>query len=114
MKIGILTGGGDVPGLNPCIKALVYRAIDEGHEVVGIRRGWRGFLFYNPDDAATHDEYIMHLDSSLCAASTASAAPFYTLRAPIPAACLPLMRRIFCLLKRKQTTLKRSTLPNTC
>jgi len=62
MKIGILTGGGDVPGLNPCIKALVYRAIDEGHEVVGIRRGWRGFLFYNPDDAATHDEYIMHLD----------------------------------------------------
>ncbi len=48
MKIGILTGGGDVPGLNPCIKALVYRAIDEGHEVLGIRRGWGGVLNYNP------------------------------------------------------------------
>jgi ATP-dependent phosphofructokinase / diphosphate-dependent phosphofructokinase len=62
MRIGILTGGGDVPGLNPCIKALVYRTIDEEHEVIGIRRGWRGLLFYNPDDAATHDEYIMQLD----------------------------------------------------
>ncbi len=49
MRIGILTGGGDVPGLNPCIKALVYRAIDEGHEVVGIRRGWFGVLNYNPE-----------------------------------------------------------------
>jgi len=48
MKIGILTGGGDVPGLNPCIKALVYRAVDEGHEVIGIRRGWGGVLKYNP------------------------------------------------------------------
>jgi ATP-dependent phosphofructokinase / diphosphate-dependent phosphofructokinase len=49
MRIGILTGGGDVPGLNPCIKALVYRAIDEGHEVIGIRRGWYGVLNYNPE-----------------------------------------------------------------
>lgn len=49
MRIGILTGGGDVPGLNPCIKALVYRAIDEGHEVIGIRRGWFGVLNYNPE-----------------------------------------------------------------
>ena len=39
MRIGILTGGGDVPGLNPCIKAAVYGAIDAGHEVIGIRRG---------------------------------------------------------------------------
>ena len=49
MRIGILTGGGDVPGLNPCIKALVWRALDEGHEVLGIRRGWLGLLGYNPD-----------------------------------------------------------------
>lgn len=48
MKIGILTGGGDVPGLNPCIKAAVDRAIDEGHEVVGIRRGWGGLLQAQP------------------------------------------------------------------
>ena len=55
MKIGILTGGGDVPGLNPCIKAVVNRAIDEGHEIVGIRRGWGGLFWYNPDDAETYD-----------------------------------------------------------
>jgi 6-phosphofructokinase len=47
MRIGILTGGGDVPGLNPCIKAVVYRAIDKGAEVVGIRRGWGGLLNFD-------------------------------------------------------------------
>lgn len=47
MRIGILTGGGDVPGLNPCIKSVVYRAIDAGSEVVGIRHGWGGFLNYD-------------------------------------------------------------------
>jgi 6-phosphofructokinase len=50
MKIGILTGGGDVPGLNPCIKALVDRADEEGHEALGIRRGWAGLLNYHPDE----------------------------------------------------------------
>lgn len=64
MKIGIMTGGGDVPGLNPCIKAVVNRAVDGGHEIVGIRRGWRGLLFYDPADAATHEEYIMPLDKT--------------------------------------------------
>jgi 6-phosphofructokinase 1 len=51
MRIGVLTGGGDVPGLNPCIKALVYRAADAGHEVLGIRLGWAGLLHYNLDAA---------------------------------------------------------------
>ena len=41
-RIGILTGGGDVPGLNSVIKSVVYRATDLGYEVVGIRRGWEG------------------------------------------------------------------------
>jgi 6-phosphofructokinase 1 len=50
MKIGILTGGGDVPGLNASIKAVVYRAAGAGHEVVGIRRGWGGLLQIDPDD----------------------------------------------------------------
>ncbi|OGW60600.1 MAG: phosphofructokinase [Nitrospirae bacterium RBG_16_64_22] len=62
MRIGVLTGGGDVPGLNPCIKALVYRAVDEGCEVVGIRRGWAGLLEYDPADPATHDECVQVLD----------------------------------------------------
>jgi 6-phosphofructokinase 1 len=48
-RIAILTGGGDVPGLNPCIKTLVSRADSEGIEVIGIRRGWAGLLEYNPD-----------------------------------------------------------------
>jgi len=42
--IAILTGGGDVPGLNPAIRAVTIRAIREGYEVVGIRRGWRGMI----------------------------------------------------------------------
>jgi 6-phosphofructokinase 1 len=58
MRIGILTGGGDVPGLNACIKAVVTRAADEGHQVVGIRRGWGGLAHFNPDDPATHGNLI--------------------------------------------------------
>jgi len=50
MKIGILTGGGDVPGLNACIKAVVGRAASEGHQVVGIRRGWGGLLGIDPEN----------------------------------------------------------------
>jgi ATP-dependent phosphofructokinase / diphosphate-dependent phosphofructokinase len=48
VKIGILTGGGDVPGLNACIKAAVNRAASGGHQVVGIRRGWGGLLAIDP------------------------------------------------------------------
>src|ERR1700720_1184741 len=42
--IGILTGGGDVPGLNPAIRAVTFRALREGYEVIGIRRGWAGIV----------------------------------------------------------------------
>lgn len=62
MRLGILTGGGDVPGLNACIKALVMRSTDEGYQVIGIRRGWAGLLEYNPDDPATHAACLMPLD----------------------------------------------------
>jgi ATP-dependent phosphofructokinase / diphosphate-dependent phosphofructokinase len=51
--IAILTGGGDVPGLNPCLKTLVYRSNSEGIRVFGIHRGWAGLLQYNPDDRDT-------------------------------------------------------------
>src|SRR6516225_9526742 len=53
MRIGILTGGGDVPGLNPCMKALVYGAAERNWQVVGIRRGWAGLLGLDPDDPDT-------------------------------------------------------------
>src|SRR5690348_6206889 len=43
-QIGILTGGGDVPGLNPAIRAVTFRAMREGYEVIGIRHGWAGLI----------------------------------------------------------------------
>ena len=49
MRIGILTGGGDVPGLNPCIKTVVSRAEENGWQVLGLRRGWAGLLEYDLD-----------------------------------------------------------------
>jgi len=64
MKIGILTGGGDVPGLNPCIKEMVTRSIDAGHQVVGIRRGWLGLLSYNPDTHDDQSEWVLPLTKS--------------------------------------------------
>ena len=62
MKIGILTGGGDVPGLNPCIKEVVNRAVSAGHEVIGIRRGWGGLLHFNRDDPDSFEQNFMPLN----------------------------------------------------
>jgi 6-phosphofructokinase 1 len=53
MRIGILTGGGDVPGLNPCIRSITLSADDLGWEVLGFRRGWQGVLEIDPADPAT-------------------------------------------------------------
>ncbi len=64
MRAGILTGGGDVPGLNPCIKAAVGRVVDGGGEIVGIRRGWGGLLRCNPDDPASIAENTLPLDKA--------------------------------------------------
>lgn len=61
MRIAVLTGGGDVPGLNPAIKALVNRAVDNGYEILGIRRGWKGLLQYNPD-AEDNSSWVAPLD----------------------------------------------------
>lgn len=61
--IGILTGGGDVPGLNPCIKAVVTAALEEGYKVIGIRRGWAGLLSYNHDEPYTFYDNFQNLSS---------------------------------------------------
>jgi 6-phosphofructokinase 1 len=61
-RFGILTGGGDVPGLNACIKAAVHHAADAGHEMIGIRRGWGGLLHYNIDDPASADSLVVPLN----------------------------------------------------
>ncbi len=63
--LGILTGGGDVPGLNPCIKAVVDRAVDEGYEVLGFRRGWAGTININPDDPSEDWRWVMRLNKAI-------------------------------------------------
>jgi 6-phosphofructokinase 1 len=65
MRLAVLTGGGDVPGLNPCIKAFVNRVHGAGHEVVGIRRGWAGLLELDPDDPSSEAEHIQRLDPAI-------------------------------------------------
>jgi 6-phosphofructokinase len=63
--IAVLTGGGDVPGLNPCVKTVVYRAIEEGMRVLGIKRGWVGLLNYNPEDPESFDGNLVWLDRQM-------------------------------------------------
>ena len=60
-RIGILTGGGDVPGLNSVIKSVVYNASEIGCEVIGIRRGWEGLTHMRPGAELDHD-YLRRLD----------------------------------------------------
>jgi 6-phosphofructokinase 1 len=61
-RIGILTGGGDVPGLNTVIKSVVYRGTEIGCEVVGIRRGWEGLTHVDLNDPASRQHYILPLN----------------------------------------------------
>ncbi len=63
--MAILTGGGDVPGLNPTIKQVVNRAIDEGWRVLGLRRGWAGPLNYNHDDPSSWGTWVIELDKQI-------------------------------------------------
>src|ERR1700712_456930 len=60
-RIGILTGGGDVPGLNAVIKNVVYRSTSDGHQVTGIRLGWKGLTDLNFDDPESVKRYILPL-----------------------------------------------------
>jgi ATP-dependent phosphofructokinase / diphosphate-dependent phosphofructokinase len=61
-RIGILTGGGDVPGLNSVIKTVTYRSSENNIEVIGLRRGWEALTHVNLDDAESKRRYIMVLD----------------------------------------------------
>jgi 6-phosphofructokinase len=64
-RIGILTGGGDVPGLNPAIRAVTLRAIEEGYEVIGIRRGWAGLVDMVRDKDAPNADHFEHLTEDI-------------------------------------------------
>lgn len=63
--IGILTGGGDVPGLNPAIRGVTFRALREGYRVIGIRRGWAGTINIIRDEKADNSEAYMDLTEDL-------------------------------------------------
>src|SRR5262252_8923831 len=61
-RLGILTGGGDVPGLNSVIKTVTYRSSENDIEVVGLRRGWEALTHLNPEDPNSRRRYLMALD----------------------------------------------------
>ncbi len=61
-RIGILTGGGDVPGLNSVIKTVVYRGSEIGCEVIGIKRGWEGLTHVDLQDPASRSRYVLPLN----------------------------------------------------
>jgi 6-phosphofructokinase 1 len=63
--IAILTGGGDVPGLNPAIRAITVRALRDGHRVIGIRKGWAGLVDYVRDAKADNSEHVVELSEAL-------------------------------------------------
>ncbi len=63
--IGILTGGGDVPGLNPAIRAITIRALRDGYKVVGIRHGWGGLVDYSREKNADNSEQILPLTEAI-------------------------------------------------
>jgi len=62
LRIGVLTGGGDVPGLNPCIRSITLSALQRGWEVVGLKRGWQGILEVDSDDPQSVARCTMPLD----------------------------------------------------
>jgi 6-phosphofructokinase len=61
-RVGILTGGGDVPGLNAIIKTVTYRGSENDIEVVGLRRGWEALTHLNLDDPASRSHYLIPLN----------------------------------------------------
>ncbi|HEY7724135.1 MAG TPA: 6-phosphofructokinase, partial [Anaeromyxobacteraceae bacterium] len=63
--IAILTGGGDVPGLNPAIRAVTLSARREGFEVIGIRRGWSGLIEMSPDAQADNTDHVQVLTNEV-------------------------------------------------
>jgi ATP-dependent phosphofructokinase / diphosphate-dependent phosphofructokinase len=63
--IGILTGGGDVPGLNPAIRGVTLRALHEGYEVIGIRHGWAGLVEMVRDKGYDNSENFLHLTEEI-------------------------------------------------
>ena len=64
-RVAILTGGGDVPGLNMCLKSLVYSLVDVGFEPIGVRKGWEGLVQYNPQNPTSYSESFIELTKNM-------------------------------------------------
>lgn len=62
MRLAVLTGGGDVPGLNPCIQSITLSAYEQGWDVIGLRRGWEGLLEADPNDPWSLENCALVLD----------------------------------------------------
>jgi hypothetical protein len=77
-RIGILTGGGDVAGLNAVIKSVTYRGSENDIEVVGLRRGWEALTHLNLEDPNSRSHYIIPLTVKTLAPSTGAEAPCCT------------------------------------
>ena len=82
-RIGILTGGGDVPGLNPAIRAVYRRASQEGYEVLGIRRGWAGLIDLVREPDADNRDNVQTLSEGVVSRGHGLAAPSFARPAPI-------------------------------
>ena len=91
--IAILTGGGDVPGLNPAIRAITIGALREGYQVIGIRRGWAGAMELIPDQKADNSENFQILTQEIVNAvgrsggtflRTSRARPSHVAKADVP------------------------------
>jgi ATP-dependent phosphofructokinase / diphosphate-dependent phosphofructokinase len=61
-RIGILTGGGDVPGLNAVIKSATYRSSENNIEILGLRRGWEALTHLNLEDTSSRSHYVIQLN----------------------------------------------------
>src|SRR5271166_6342183 len=60
-RVGILTGGGDVPGLNSVIKSATYRSSENAIEIFGLRRGWEALTHLNFEDPSSRSHYVIQL-----------------------------------------------------
>ena len=91
--IGILTGGGDVPGLNPAIRAVTFRALREGYRVVGIRRGWGGLVDYQTDSHTDNSPHVQILTEDIVNRAGRTGGTFLhtsrTLPARLPRSAVP-------------------------
>src|SRR5215831_14259693 len=83
-RIGLLTGGGDVPGLNSVIKSATYRSSENDIEILGLRRGWEALTHLNADDPASRAHYVIQLTRENTRKSTGMAVQCSTRVAPTP------------------------------